>query len=146
MNLYAARSQCMISLWRQNIEQNGISTQCILSYSIQSFALLVNPYTHWASYPFKAVLLLIRVTRLVKNLPNFWKCGQNCSPNIKNQIENTKHLHPSATECWNKYNKSCFGTAHLCKNKIAHVKVAEWPNFAQSGHTVSRGQLGYKGL
>ncbi len=45
------------------------------------------------------------------------------------------------------YNKPCVVTAHLCKNvKSTLVKVAEWPNFAQSGHTVSRGQLGYKGL
>jgi hypothetical protein len=31
-----------------------------------------------------------------KNLPNIWKCSQNCSQNIKAQIEGPKHLHPTA--------------------------------------------------
>jgi len=30
--------------------------------------------------------------------PNFWKCGQNFSPNSKNQIESSKHLQAIATK------------------------------------------------
>jgi hypothetical protein len=64
------------------------------------------------------------------------KCGQNSSQNIKNQIENPIHLHPTFTKCQNEYHKPSFGTDHLSKNvKSAQVKVAKWQKFAQSGHT-----------
>jgi hypothetical protein len=35
------------------------------------------------------------VTRIFKNLPNFWNCGQN----IKAQIKGQKRLHLTAFEC-----------------------------------------------
>jgi hypothetical protein len=75
------------------------------------------------------------VTRRLKKSPNRWKCGPNCSQNIKNKIENTKHLLPTASEFKNKRNKPCFVTVHLCKNvKSAEVKSIEWQYLAQSGH------------
>jgi hypothetical protein len=41
-----------------------------------------------------------RVTRKFnKILPNIGKCGQNCSQNIKAQIEIPKHLFPNPFEC-----------------------------------------------
>ncbi len=35
------------------------------------------------------------MTRIFKNLPNFWNCGQN----IKAQIKGQKRLHLTAFEC-----------------------------------------------
>ncbi len=39
---------------------------------------------------------IIVTRKLSKNLPNIWKCSQNCSQNIKAQIESPKHLHLTA--------------------------------------------------
>jgi hypothetical protein len=43
--------------------------------------------------------------KIEKKSPNCWKCGPNCSQNNKNKIENTKHLLPTASECYNKCKK-----------------------------------------
>jgi hypothetical protein len=43
------------------------------------------------------IRLLIRVTtKFNKNLPNIWKCGQNCSQYMMAQIEIPKPLHTTA--------------------------------------------------
>ncbi len=61
-----------------------------------------------------------------KKSPNFL-CGQNCGQNIKNQIKNAKQIHPSATQCLNKYSQLCSWAALSGKNvKSAQVKVAKW--------------------
>ncbi len=39
---------------------------------------------------------LIRVTwKFNKNLPNIWKCSQNCYQTINAKIESPQHLHPT---------------------------------------------------
>ncbi len=51
-----------------------------------------------------------RVTRkLSKNLPNIWKCSQNCSQNAKALLESPKHLHPTA------FNVKISTTSHVLK-------------------------------
>ena len=68
--------------------------------------------------------------KLNKNLPNIWKCSQNCSQSIKAQIEGTRHLHLTAFNVKNEYNKPCFETAYLAENvKNAQVQNSQTAEF-----------------
>jgi hypothetical protein len=61
----------------------------------------------------KTVACTIRVPRnLRKNSPNVWKCSQNCSQNIKAQIESPKQIHPTV------FNFKISATFHVLKLHI----------------------------